>query len=110
MANIIIRPWGETPGERSLRQKGHRTKQEEVLEIGVEFGADMIRSNNAGDAMKKIANALWNLRQAMADRQWDDEKVLVVMGIQARNGYVKDVDGQWVEEGSEQWLNKIAKK
>ena len=110
MANIIIHPWDETPGERSLRQLGHRTTSQGILETGLEFGGELLRKELIGDAMQRIIKALWELRQAMADQSWDDEKVLMIMGIQARNGWVKDVDGIWQESGSPEWIASQAKK
>jgi hypothetical protein len=108
MANIIIKNWEETPGERSLREQGHRTKQNAVMETGIEFGADMLRKENAAEAFQKVMKALWEIKNAMAAQGWDDDKVLVVVGIQARNGWEKDCDGEWVEIGSNLWLDKIA--
>jgi hypothetical protein len=110
VANIIIQKWDETPGERSLRQKGHRTKENAVMETGVELGADELRKENAGEAFKKIAKALWALRNQMAEQGWDDDKVLIVVGIQARNGWEKTAEGEWIETGSQNWLDRIANK
>lgn len=115
MSNIILPgggngEWKETPGERSLRQLGHRSTENAIFETGIELGADELRKEHAGATMQKIGKALWALRQKMADLSWDDDKVCIVIGIQARNGYVKDVEGEWVEEGSPQWLDKIADK
>jgi hypothetical protein len=115
VSNIIIPGggggnWQETPGERSLRQMGHRTSQNAIMETGVELGADELRKENAGASMKKIGKALWELRQAMADQGWDDDKVMVVIGIQARNGWARDCEGQWQESGSQATLDKLAAK
>ena len=115
MGNIILPgpgcgEWSETPGERSLRQLGHRTVENAIMETGCEFGADELRSSSIGGAMQTIAKALWNLRQAMADAKWDDEKVLIVIGIQARNGWEKSCDGEWIEKGSPQWLARQVEK
>jgi hypothetical protein len=110
MANIIIKPWGETPAEESLRQKGYSSVEKGCMETGIEFGAALLRKENVGEAMQKIMRALWELRQAMADQQWDDDKVYVVIGMQARNGWEQSAEGEWFETGSKAWLDNQAKK
>lgn len=110
MANIHINKWNETPGERSLKEKGHRTKQNAIMETGIAVGLNECRSSNVAGTMQQIAKCLWNLRQLAADNGWDDDKVCVTIGIQIRNGWEKDMDGEWQEIGSNLWLDKIANK
>lgn len=115
MANIIIPgggggKWEETAGERSLRQLGHKTTNRGVMEIGLEFGADELRKENVTNTINRIMKTLWELRQAMAEQSWDDDKVLIVIGMQARNKWIKDVNGEWVEEGLKEWLDNQAVK
>lgn len=109
MANIILKNWEETPGERSLREKGHRTKQNAIMETGLSVGLNECRSSNVGATMQKIAKCLWELRQQAATQGWDDDKVCVTIGMQVRNNWEKDCDGEWQEIGSNAWLDKIAR-
>lgn len=115
MSNIILPgpgggKWQETTAERSLREKGHRDKQHAVLETGMEFCASETRKDQAGDLLQRIAKCVWGLRQKIADMGWDDDKVLMVLGIQARNGFTRSADGEWLEEGSQEWMDRQALK
>ena len=114
MSNIIITPdtlkWKETPGEKSLRQKGHASKGQVTLETGFDFGGDETRKDTINGPALQFMKAIYQLRQAMADAGFDDEKCHVVVGIQVRNGWEKDGDGQWVETGSHRMIDKLAKK
>jgi len=110
MANIILHDWDETPGERSLREKKHSTKQVGCIESGCQFGMDLLRKDKAMEAFRLIMGALHAVKNAAADQKWDDERVCVTVGIQVRNNWEKDMDGEWVEVGSNQWLDKIADK
>lgn len=101
----IIQPWRKTQAEEA----GFTLNQKGTLEWGTQFGAYMLRKEQAGDAMRIIGKGLWELRQAMADQSFDDEKCVVVFGVQVRNGWTQ-VDGEWVEEGSPQWLQRLAEK
>jgi hypothetical protein len=114
MANIIINPnslnWSETPAEKTLRQKGHASKSQGVLETGFDFGGEETRKDNVGNVALQFMKAIYQLRQAMSQAGFDDEKCHVVVGIQVRNGFEKDGDGQWIETGSHLQIDKIAKK
>ena len=108
MANIHIQKWEETPGERSLRERGHASKDIGIIETGITTGAFDTRADRVGGLMKRVANCLWELRQKMAEMKWDDDRVCLVIGIQIRNKWEQAIDGEWVEIGSVAWLDKQA--
>jgi hypothetical protein len=114
MTNIILTPdslnWKETPAEKTLRQKGHAAKDQGIMETGFEFGADQTREELLPKTALQFMKALYQLRQAMAAQGWDDDKCIVVVGMQVRNGWEQDGDGQWVQTGSHLKLDKAAKK
>lgn len=114
MANIIINPntlnWQETAAEKSLRQKGHAVKDQGVMEAGFDFGGEDTRKDTINNAALKFMQTVYALRQAMAEQNWDDEKVHFVVGIQCRNGWERSGDGEWIETGSHRQLDKLAKK
>jgi len=109
MSNIIIRPWNETPGDRSLRQLGHKTTEHGILETGITVCASELRKASAPIFLAKIARALQKITDQMADLRWDDEKVCLTIGIQVRNHWEQGPDGEWHEEGDQRWLDKVAK-
>ena len=114
MSNIIINPntlnWKETPAEKSLRQKGHATKDQGVMEMGFDFSAEDTRKDNIHKPSLEFMKCLYQLRQAMADQNWNDEKCVFVVGIQVRNGWERDGDGEWIETGSHRLVDKAIKK
>lgn len=101
--NLILNKWGETAAEKQLRQKGHQKTQHGAFESGTQFPAWMLRKENAGKALEKIARILHAMRNKMADFNWDDENCGVFVGIQIRNKWI-EIDGELVEEGSPEWL------
>jgi hypothetical protein len=105
-----IDKWRETPAEKSLRLKGHRTEENAVIETGTQFSLAELRVDQSHEAMLKIMKAVHGLKNAAADRKWDDEKCLVVVCVQVRNGWELDQDGIPVERGSSMWLDRIAQK
>jgi len=118
MGNIIIPGqaekkdfvWRESPAERALRKKGHAAKETACLETGNQFTTAFSRKNNAEHAFKLFMKALYDLRMAAADQGWDDEKGVIVFGMQWRNNYEQDEDGEWHEMGSPQHLEAQARK
>ena len=115
MANIIVPgdgsgKWKETPGERSLRQKGFKSSQYGVLEAGITTGAYELRKTNAPGLMKKIAATLQRLCNDMAGLRWDDDEVCLCIGIQVRNKWERGVDGDWHESGTIDALDETARK
>src|SRR6266850_3995580 len=92
--------WKETPAERSLRKRGHAAKETAILEGGGEFSAVLTRKENAIEAFKHFMKVLQGLRGGAADHNFDDEKGCIIFGVQWRNNYEQDEDGQWHEMGS----------
>jgi hypothetical protein len=109
MANIIIRPFDETPGERSLRQKKKSQTQRGIIESGTQMYLSLFRTDPK-KAFEMVMRALHGAKNACADQGWDDEKVVVVIGVQMRNKWEIDVDGEPIEVGSVQWLDRQAAK
>lgn len=109
MANIILRPWDETPGERSERQKGHKQTERGIIESGTQMYLSLFRINPQ-KAFQMVMQALHGAKNGAADQGWDDEKVVVVVGFQMRNKWELDVDGQPIEVGSTAWLDMQAAK
>ena len=114
MSNIIINPnslsWSETPAEKTMRQKGYAAKDQGVMEIGFDFSAEMTRKELMNNPALDFMKCLYQLRQAMADQNWDDSKCMVVVGIQIRNGWERDGDGEWIETGSHRQVDKMIRK
>lgn len=114
MANIILNPnslnWEETPAEKSLRQKGYSAKDQGVMEVGFDFSAEQTRKDTMQEPTLQFMQNLYALRQAMAAQNWDDSKCVIVVGIQVRNGWERDGDGDWIQTGSHLQLDKAAKK
>lgn len=121
MSNIIIPgrnnpgdndkfKWKETPAEKSLRQKGHATRDVAILEGGGEFPAWLTRKEEAVNAFKHFLHVLQGMRNTAADHKWDDEKGVIVFGVQWRNNFEQDGDGEWHEMGSDAALRKLANK
>ena len=109
MSNVIIQNWDETPGERSLRETGKKSTERSIVETGLTLSGVDLRKSNAVHTMQRIAKCLQKLCELMAEHKWDDEKVCIVIGIQARNKWELGLDGEWHEIGSNSWLDSIAK-
>lgn len=107
----LILPNGKAKWEKTLAEKkGYVKTQHGALEGGCQFPAYKLRKEHASEVLSEIAKKLWFVRQKMADIGWDDEQTQIVVGIQARNKWVEDSDGEWTEMGSPEWLDKQVKK
>jgi hypothetical protein len=106
MTKNIILPgeWKKTHAEK----RGYVISKHGILEGGCQFSASKLRKDQAGDALQSIAKILWSMRQKMADLSWDDDNTMVAIGVQIRNRWV-EIDGDWVEEDSPEWLARTAK-
>lgn len=118
MGNIIIPgqaekkdfKWQPTPAQKSLEKRGFAPKETACLEAGNQFSAAISRKENAEQAFRAFMKALYDLRMAAADQGWDDAKGIIVFGMQWRNNYQQDENGEWWEMGSPEYLAMQAKK
>ena len=102
---IVPQHWQKTHAEK----RGFTTTQHGCLQSGTQFSAAELRNDRAGDALQKIAKMLWAMRQKMADLSWDDDETMVVVEAQVRNHWY-EIDGEWVEKDSPEWMAKKIQK
>lgn len=102
---IVPQQWSNTHAEN----KGFTTTKHGCLQAGTQFPSSDLRNDRAGDCLQKVAKMLWGLRQAMATQGWDDDNCMVVVEAQVRNHWYQ-VDGNWVEKDSPEWLAAMTTK